>query len=55
MNATKEIHLQCGDIPIWQRGFHDHVIRDRRDYEKIARYICENPMRWQYDCFYAEE
>ena len=40
---------------IWQRGFHDHIIRDRRDYEKIAKYIYENPIRWQYDCFFAEE
>ena len=31
------------------------AIRDRRDYEKIAKYIYENPIRWQYDCFFAEE
>ena len=55
MNASKEIHRQHGDATIWQRGFHDHVIRDRRDYEKIAKYIYENPARWQYDCFYTEE
>ena len=40
---------------IWQRSFHDHVIRDRRDYEKIAQYIHENPIKWQYDCFYIQE
>ena len=40
---------------IWQRSFHDHVIRDRRDYEKIAQYIHENPIKWQYDCFYTQE
>ena len=42
-------------MPIWQRSFHDHVIRDHRDYEKIAKYIHENPIHWQYDCFYNEE
>ena len=42
-------------IAIWQRSFHDHVIRDHRDYEKISKYICENPIKWQYDCFYTEE
>ena len=41
--------------PIWQKSFHDHVIRDRQDYEKIAKYIYENPIRWQYDCFYTED
>ena len=40
---------------IWQRSFHDHIIRDRDDYEKISRYIYENPITWQYDCFYIEE
>ena len=51
MNASKEIHGKYDDAVIWQRGFHDHIIRDRRDYEKIAKYIYENPIRWQYDCF----
>lgn len=41
--------------PIWQRSFHDHIIRNREDYEKIAKYIYENPIRWQYDCFYVED
>ena len=40
---------------IWQKSFHDHVIRDKNDYEKISRYIYENPINWQYDCFYTEE
>ena len=42
-------------FPIWQRSFHDHIIRNREDYEKIAKYIYENPIRWQYDCFYTTE
>ena len=55
MNASKEIHRRFGETSIWQRGFHDHVIRDRDDYEKIAKYIYENPKRWQYDCFYTAD
>ena len=55
MNVSKEIHHQYGDTMIWQRGFHDHIIRDRQNYEKIVKYIYENPLRWKYDCFYAEE
>ena len=42
-------------MPVWQRSFHDHIIRDKNDYEKIAKYIYENPIKWQYDCFYTEE
>ena len=39
---------------IWQRSFHDHIIRDKSDYEKISKYMYENPIKWQYDCFYVE-
>lgn len=39
---------------IWQRSFHDHIIRDKKDYEKISKYIYENPINWQYDCFFVE-
>ena len=30
----------------------DHIIRDEKDYLKIWKYIDENPMRWEWDCFY---
>ena len=39
---------------IWQRSFHDHIIRDRQDYDEISKYIHENPIKWQFDCFYTE-
>lgn len=55
MNASKEIHNRYGNTTVWQRGFHDHIIRDLHEYEKIAEYIYENPIRWQSDCFYTEE
>ena len=40
---------------IWQKSFHDHIIRNREDYEEHLRYIYENPIRWCYDELYAEE
>ncbi len=40
---------------IWQRGFYDHIIRGREDYDQIVKYIYENPIRWHYDELYAEE
>ena len=30
---------------IWQRGFHDHALRDDEDLHDIARYIVANPLR----------
>ena len=55
MVSSKEIHLKCSKTTVWQRGFHDHIIRNRKDYEEIAKYIYENPFRWQYDCFYTNQ
>ena len=40
---------------IFQRGYIEHIVRDREDYETRAKYIYENPMRWCYDELYAEE
>jgi REP element-mobilizing transposase RayT len=54
MNASKVIRQQYGDVTVWQRGYHDHVIRNQADYEMIAKYIHENPLRWELDKFYTE-
>ena len=40
---------------IFQRGYIEHIIRDREDYETRAKYIYENPIRWYYDELYTEE
>jgi REP element-mobilizing transposase RayT len=30
---------------VWQRGFHDHALRDDEDLRIVARYIVANPLR----------
>lgn len=40
---------------IFQRSYHDHVIRGEKDYLKIWEYIDNNPARWKEDCFYEED
>ena len=39
---------------IFQRSFHDHIIRDEHDYLKIWNYIDSNPAKWESDCFFVE-
>ena len=39
---------------LWQRSFHDHIIRGEKDYLKIWNYIDTNPQKWNEDCFYIE-
>ena len=38
---------------IWQKSFHDHVIRNETDYQKIWQYINENPQKWENDKYYS--
>ena len=38
---------------IFQRSSHDHIIRNRKEYEIIVKYIQENPMKWEEDCLYT--
>ena len=33
----------------WQKSFHDHIIRDNKQYEKIKYYIKSNPEMWNRD------
>jgi REP element-mobilizing transposase RayT len=34
---------------VWQRGYHDHVIRDDESLQRIRQYIADNPSRWAAD------
>lgn len=36
----------------WQSRYHDHIIRDVHDGNRIAEYIENNVARWANDCFY---
>jgi REP element-mobilizing transposase RayT len=34
---------------MWQRNFHDRIIRDELELNKIRTYICNNPDQWNSD------
>ena len=55
-NITKEINKKyfIKENKIFQRSFHDHIIRGEEDYLKIWNYIDTNPQKWEEDCFYTE-
>ena len=38
---------------IWQRSYYDHVIRDMEDYLIKAKYIANNPAKWQEDDYFV--
>ena len=39
---------------LWQRSYHEHVIRSEADYREIWEYIENNPARWAEDRYYNE-
>ena len=44
------------DIPFaWQSRYHDHIVRNQLEMNRIADYIENNPMRWELDRFYKKK
>ena len=39
--------------PVWQRSYHDHIIRDPRGLNNIRAYIATNPARWHADSLFS--
>ena len=54
MNVSRDIHIKGNEDTVWQRSFHDHIIRGRNDYLEIWNYIDTNPQRWVQDCYYKK-
>ena len=55
VGALKRFCRQAAGKQLFQRSYHDHVIRGEKDYLKIWQYIDTNPVKWKEDCFYNEE
>jgi putative transposase len=34
---------------VWQRNYHEHVIRDEADLQHIRDYVATNPQKWELD------
>ena len=51
-SVTRIIRKTQPHQKIWQTSFHDHVIRNQKDYERIWLYIDANPQNWNKDCFF---
>jgi len=48
--CTKRIQqIQPAISKIWQSGFHDRIIRDEAEFNRIQSYILTNPENWEKD------
>lgn len=48
------VNKEAGES-FFQRSYHDHIIRNEKDYLRIWEYIENNPKQWELDCFYTGE
>lgn len=45
---TDHLYREMSGIPLWQRGYYEHVIRNQHDFDVAAEYIQTNPARrWE--------
>jgi putative transposase len=44
--VAREIHHTIPGFR-WQSRFHDHIIRNDGEFERIRKYIIENPLNWK--------
>lgn len=47
--TTREYKQRLGDGKLWQRGYHDRVIRSERELDDTRRYIRFNAQKWADD------
>ena len=50
--VTNHVHRFGYDFQ-WQPRFHDHIIKNNDEYQRIAKYITNNPVNWKNDKFNA--
>lgn len=50
--VSKRVHLKYPNIVVWQKSFHDHIIRNEKSFQKITKYIDDNPITWLTDCYH---
>ena len=54
IKMVKEVVTKSIGYSIWQKGYHDHIIRSEADYLRIWDYIDTNPAKWREDCYYCQ-
>ena len=48
-SVTKRIRDELNETGIWQRNYHDRIIRDDKELNAIRNYIESNPRSWVED------
>ena len=49
ISGVKKNDWQVIDKRLWQRNYHEHIIRNEQSYINISNYIINNPAHWDED------
>ncbi len=52
IGVTKWFRKNTDIYDVWQRNYHEHIIRNEKSLEKIRNYIENNPEKWEEDKFF---
>ena len=50
--SDRAVRNEMSGIRIWQKSFHDHIIRSEKDFQTHWLYIEENLNRWNEDEYF---
>lgn len=53
IGVTKHFRKKYPKIDLWQRNYHERIIRDHEELERIRLYIKNNPAFWDQDALFA--
>ena len=53
--VTKQINAirETPGVPIWQRNYYDHIIRNEDSLKMIREYVINNPLSWHDDKLFS--
>ena len=49
IDGVKTHGWQRFDGKLWQRNYWEHIVRDENEYQRISKYIINNPIKWNMD------
>ena len=54
--VTKRINEMRSELglPVWQKNYYEHILRNEKDLYFTRRYIELNPLKWELDEYYKE-
>jgi putative transposase len=52
IGGVREGHYPPFRDKIWQKSYHDRIVRNEREYLAMAEYIQTNPLRWELDKYF---